>query len=322
MSISLKTHKMLWGRAANRCGFPDCRRELIMPPSETEDASLIGDECHLVAEKPDGPRGESSLTPEERDQYNNLVLMCKIHHKLIDDQPETYPVQLLKEMKAAHEKWVRETLKDFNPAKQRDDEFYAECIERWVKDVDLDNWMDWTSRWIFMSHRPAISYKQLDTFEELDYWLLSRIWPKRYLELEAAFENFRRILLDLVSVHYRHSTADEETVYSVTDKSYHWSYGSDHQRLNSEEEQRQEYNLHHELLGDLMLELTRAANYICDKIRQFIDPTFRRRVGAAIVAFNSGDFYRPEYQNNERVLYPYPGLEQFNEVRKTRDLTF
>ena len=30
MSISLKTHKMLWGRAANKCAFPECRKDLVV----------------------------------------------------------------------------------------------------------------------------------------------------------------------------------------------------------------------------------------------------------------------------------------------------
>jgi hypothetical protein len=41
MTISLKTHKMLWGRAASRCAFPGCRRELVMDASPTDDESLI-----------------------------------------------------------------------------------------------------------------------------------------------------------------------------------------------------------------------------------------------------------------------------------------
>ena len=64
MSISLKTHKMLWGRAASRCAF--CRRELVMDASQTDDESLVGDACHIVAQSAGGPRGDSPLTPEER----------------------------------------------------------------------------------------------------------------------------------------------------------------------------------------------------------------------------------------------------------------
>ncbi len=32
--------------------------------------------------------------------------------------------------------------------------------------------------------------------EQLRRWLLNRIWPGRYLALEKAFENFRRVLQD------------------------------------------------------------------------------------------------------------------------------
>ncbi|OWK45158.1 transposase [Fimbriiglobus ruber] len=44
------------------------------------------------------------------DEYNNLILLCKVHHKKVDDQPETYPIEKLREMKAAHERWVKERL--------------------------------------------------------------------------------------------------------------------------------------------------------------------------------------------------------------------
>ncbi len=43
------------------------------------------------------------------------------------------------------------------------------------------------------------------------------------------------------------------------------------------------YESHVYLLQDLILELTRAANYICDRVRQFIDPTYRLREGVLIV---------------------------------------
>jgi tetratricopeptide (TPR) repeat protein len=110
MSISLKTHKMLWSLAASRCAFPGCRRELIMDASQTDDESLVGEACHIVAQSPTGPRADLSLPPEQRDHCDNLILLCKVHHKLIDDQPNTYTVQRLLQMKAAHEKWVRLTL--------------------------------------------------------------------------------------------------------------------------------------------------------------------------------------------------------------------
>ena len=93
---------MLWGRAGNRCAMPDCRIELVMNVSETDDESLIGEECHIIARSPEGPRGNSSFPRERIDKYDNLVLMCSIHHKLIDDQPSTYPAKKLREIKSNH----------------------------------------------------------------------------------------------------------------------------------------------------------------------------------------------------------------------------
>jgi hypothetical protein len=78
---------MLWGRYANRCNFEDCRRELVMDATETDDESIIGEECHIFARGKNGPRGNSTLTEEQRDKYSNLILLCSVHHKLIDDQP-------------------------------------------------------------------------------------------------------------------------------------------------------------------------------------------------------------------------------------------
>src|SRR5208282_508551 len=97
---------MLWGRAANRCAV--CRRELVVDATETDDPSVIGEECHIVAQAVDGPRGDSGLTLERRDVYSNLVLLCNVDHKVVDDQPQHYSVQYLANLKASHEKWVKE----------------------------------------------------------------------------------------------------------------------------------------------------------------------------------------------------------------------
>lgn len=110
MSISQKAHKALWGRAANRCAFPGCQIELVMDAGQTEDESVIGEECHIIAREAGGPRGKSSLSSQERDKYDNLILLCPSHHTLIDKQPNIYTVDMLRAFKVAHEQWVKETL--------------------------------------------------------------------------------------------------------------------------------------------------------------------------------------------------------------------
>lgn len=104
MTISDKTRKLLWGRSGNRCVF--CRCELVLDGEKV----IIGDECHIIAKHLGGPRADESILEGDLDSYQNLILLCKIHHKLIDDQPIKYTVDVLKKMKAEHEEWIQLTL--------------------------------------------------------------------------------------------------------------------------------------------------------------------------------------------------------------------
>lgn len=42
----------------------------------------------------------------ELDDPKNLILLCLIHHKMVDDQHETYTVEMLQQLKTNHENWV------------------------------------------------------------------------------------------------------------------------------------------------------------------------------------------------------------------------
>ncbi len=108
MAISDRTRKLLWGRSGSRCAF--CRRDLILEATEQDEEAVVGDECHIISAKPDGPRYNPSFSPDELDAYPNLILLCRVHHKLVDDQPNTYTTAILHVLKDNHERWVRETL--------------------------------------------------------------------------------------------------------------------------------------------------------------------------------------------------------------------
>ncbi len=320
MGISLKTHKMLWGRAGNRCAMPECRIELVMDATETDDESLIGEECHIVAKSPDGPRGDASFPKDKINKYENLILMCRVHHKIIDDQTGTYTISFLNQLKSEHEQWVRESLEGFDPQKQRDDEIYASYAEKWIDLGHLNEWKGWTS-FIFGSDDPRLFINIDNSLDELKEWLFSRIWPKRYEELEDAFENFRRVLQDFRNTFHEHAEKAKDILY--TRKFYQID------EWNEEKYERlgKKYEFHVVLVQDLMLELTRAANYICDKIRTYIDRSFRLDEGALIV--ESGPYmpytwrqHRVEYRGDERTKIPYPGLNEFKKIRKDRDYCF
>ena len=110
MAISDKTRKILWGRSGNRCAL--CRKELVLDATSASDESVVGEECHIVSGKDQGPRYDPTFPPERLDEPENLTLLCRNHHKMVDDQRKTYTVERLQSLKATHESWVSSTLNE------------------------------------------------------------------------------------------------------------------------------------------------------------------------------------------------------------------
>lgn len=108
MVISNKTRKLLWGCSGNRCSI--CKKELILKYFEEDDGSVIGDECHIISKASNGPRYDPNFPKNKIDHYDNLILLCKVHHKIIDDQEKNYPTSKLYKIKKEHEKWVNSSL--------------------------------------------------------------------------------------------------------------------------------------------------------------------------------------------------------------------
>lgn len=319
MSISIKTHKMLWGRSGNRCAMPECRVELVMDITETDDESLIGEECHIIAHSAYGPRGDETIDVDKLDKYNNLILLCRNHHKIIDDHPEVYPIEKLKSIKTEHESWVKTQLNGFDSIKQQDDEIYATYIDQWMSLAHVNDWEAWSS-YVLGADEPRMHIDIYNDLETLKKWLFARIWQKRYIELENAFENFRIILQDLLNTFSQHLIKHSTLYY--TEKFYSLKWHDDqkiYRRL------REQYMFHVFLVEDLMIELTRAANHICNMVRKYIDKSFRLKEG--LITFEIGPFsdmsyrqHRANYSWEElQNKFPYQGLEDFKETRISRD---
>lgn len=208
--------KMIWGRAGNRCSFPTCRRELSFD-EDADEPAVIGEAAHIVGEKPGAARWSTDLTDAQRDAYGNRLLVCGTDHKTIDDQPKKYTVKRLQEMKKKHEQWVRESLSGFDAGKQKDDEFYAGLMDESSRRANLENWTAWSS-YVLGGGNPRLSKEMDEKLADLRIWLLSRIWPGRFPELEAAFENFRRVLNDFQEI--LHEDSVERGKYIAVEKFY------------------------------------------------------------------------------------------------------
>lgn len=108
MTITDKTRKWLWGRSGNQCAYCGCA--LIMEGTLGADASVVGDECHIIPRSGEGPRADSSFPSEKLDDYSNLILLCKTHHKMVDDRSGEFPVDVLKKLKKRHEEKISKLL--------------------------------------------------------------------------------------------------------------------------------------------------------------------------------------------------------------------
>lgn len=103
--VSQRTRAVLWARGAGRCHY--CNTNLIGDYMSGNEDANFGFVAHIVAERPNGPRGDPIRSPELADDINNLMLMCYAHHKLIDvDELANYPEQRLLDIKAEHERRV------------------------------------------------------------------------------------------------------------------------------------------------------------------------------------------------------------------------
>lgn len=93
----------LWGKAAGRCEYRGCNHALYRDDLTKAEfnTSYI---AHIVADQPDGPRGDKVLSEKLKADISNLMLLCDAHHRLIDIADVAgHPVSLLEEMKSEHE---------------------------------------------------------------------------------------------------------------------------------------------------------------------------------------------------------------------------
>jgi len=117
LAVPVSEQRKLLQRSGNICAYPGCRARLTSAGTDSDPLVVVSEMAHIVAESPDGPRGASALTAAERNRYENLILLCNVHHELIDSQPATYTVEFLLDIKAAHERWVEQRLEGFDIAR-------------------------------------------------------------------------------------------------------------------------------------------------------------------------------------------------------------
>jgi hypothetical protein len=109
--------KLLWALSAGRCAYPGCRLPCIARPNVADDdLAIVGDIAHVYPHSPGGPRGEEDAPRDlNRDSYNNWVLLCATHHRLVDGQSHAHSAEWLSRAKMSHERWIDERLSGGEP---------------------------------------------------------------------------------------------------------------------------------------------------------------------------------------------------------------
>lgn len=112
MAITQKSIKILWAAAAGRCAFPDCRELLTYNEAGDFAPYTLGEMAHICGDQPGSNRHDPAQTPQQRDDYQNLILLCPTHHTLIDrrENEERFSMGLLLQMKADHEACIHSRL--------------------------------------------------------------------------------------------------------------------------------------------------------------------------------------------------------------------
>ena len=121
-SPSGRTTLLLYVRAGGRCELDGCNKYLL-EHGPTHTTGNFADRGHIYGFMPSAARGLASgrPPPEEINGVDNLILLCKECHHLVDGvAPDDYPVEVLREFKRTHEERVFDltgisTNRDFVP---------------------------------------------------------------------------------------------------------------------------------------------------------------------------------------------------------------
>jgi hypothetical protein len=255
--------KILWARAAGRCSMPDCRRELT-PESDTVAAGgiVIGENCHIVAEKVDGPRGHYPVPEADRNRYPNLILLCNIHHKIVDTDVTSWSVKRLHQIKSDHENWIKTT---FEQSRNSELVVYKRLVGIASERLMLQAWDGISDHAV----RHLAYIKWIDGIYEFNAAVQHALLPGTQIALEDSIRELSSRACKYAD-HYMTlawSPCADAGFYQE-DKTWKKVWRDDYAQYASRSEAWQNNNF------ALLMNLTHAINEFSDYVRAFVDPFF------------------------------------------------
>lgn len=103
-SPSITTIKTLFALSCNRCAYPRCEEPLTDPSWGQVNADI----AHIRGDRPGSARYDATMSDDERQAYDNLLLLCPNCHRRVDRlDPDGHSVQRMIEIKALAESTCR-----------------------------------------------------------------------------------------------------------------------------------------------------------------------------------------------------------------------
>jgi hypothetical protein len=106
-TINYKIQNLLWAISGGRCEYEGCNKILhtdILTKKKYNSAYI----AHIVADEPNGPRGDILRSKILADSIDNLMLLCDEHHRLVDKVDVAgHPESRLLAMKRKHEERIQ-----------------------------------------------------------------------------------------------------------------------------------------------------------------------------------------------------------------------
>ncbi len=271
--VGVVTRVALWGRAGGCCSEPSCRRALTHF-GEGGDLALTGETCHIRSKRPEGPRHDPNYHVDLLDSYDNVLLMCGVHHKIIDTLHAEYTVERLIKIKNDHERWIQETLSPNDKNILRAREEYARLIGQIEKYLDLsaaDKWLNWLGH----NEYPRIEKEFASLLFDFPTWIVRQFWPNTFSEIEAAVLNLAQSIDDYTHFFVRRSNPREIPGYYAVPKFYkieEWN-PEKYERLSDQ------WNSVIDEAHDRTLEISKALNLLLKVIRKHVIVDYRREEG-------------------------------------------
>jgi hypothetical protein len=296
--VKQKDIKLLWGRSGNRCAL--CKRELTMDANAVSSSFTLGEQAHIVGEEIAAARGASLLSPDERNSYHNLILLCPNDHTKIDKNASDWPVEKLYQAKSVHEPWVSETLSEtVDHVRLANSTILSNLVDQAVALCALDDWKNWTS--FALAPTPRWYSDRPEAIERFRHLVIAAVWPSGFAALRAA-------LTTLSILAHRASETFSEHTREADDWIIARRYYKEFNNANFDEDARR-FEEWIDRCHFYVRESMRAANWFADIVRRDINPMFFATKGKFLIktgpmADLSFRTELIEFSEEEKARYP------------------